>query len=119
MHTRKILLAFAALAAISPSLSNASGQKNALNACVHAFASSIAAPGSAAPTFKLNYQGDQEEGPLASYYGRQFTFYLHARNAKTGLPIANATCSATTRGSIVALTSAPLDNEAPALAARL
>jgi hypothetical protein len=119
MQFRKSVLAFATIAAISPVITNASPQKVALNACARAFATSIASPGTAAPSFKLNYSGDQEEGPLAAYYSHQFTFYLHAHDAKTGLALANATCSADSSGTVIALSSTPLDAAAPTLAAKL
>jgi hypothetical protein len=117
MDIRPFLPALALIAAISPSTSNASSEDAALNACARAFASSIAAPGSAAPVYKLKYPGDHGESPLASYYGVRYTFYLQAQNAKTGLPLARASCSVDARGTI-ALTAMPMDASGPALAAQ-
>lgn len=119
MQCRKFVLAFATIAGIFPVISNANPQKEALNACARAFASSIAAPGAAVPAFKLDYRGDHEEGPVATYYDHQYTFFLKAHNAKTGLPLANATCSADMRGTVIALRATPLEAASPTLAAQL
>jgi hypothetical protein len=119
MNFRKCLPALAAVAAIYPSLSNANPENTALNVCARAFASSVAAPGSAAPAYKLNYRGGQEAGALSSYYNRVYTFDLHANDAKTGLALARATCAVDTNGTLISLTSAPLDASSAALAARL
>jgi hypothetical protein len=117
MNSRMFLSVLAVIAAISPSTSKASSENAALNACASAFASSIAAPGSAAPAYKLKYPGDHGESPLASYYGIRYTFYLQAQNARTGLPLARASCSVDASGTI-ALTSMPMDESGPALAAQ-
>jgi hypothetical protein len=118
MQSRNLLLTAAILAATSPSLANASAQKAGLNACAQAFASSMAAPGTAAPSFKLNYNGTEQAGPLASYYDREYTFYLQAKNPKTGLALATATCSVDTKGTIVALKTLPAESSGATLAAR-
>jgi len=119
MDIRKLALAAAAGAAISPSIANANPENVALQACARAFASSIAAPGSAAPAYKLDYRGAHAQSALAAYYDRQYTFILQAHDPKTGLTIASATCSTDKRGSIMALTPTPLDSSSPTLAAKL
>jgi hypothetical protein len=119
MDIRKLTLAAAASAAISPSISNADPQSVALQACARAFATSIAAPGSAAPSYKLDYRGTQAESALASYYSREYTFNLQAHDAKTGVLRATATCSTNKRGTSLALTPKPLDPSSPTLAAKL
>jgi hypothetical protein len=117
MIVRKLLPTAALIAAISPAVSHASTETTALNACAQAFATSLA-PGSAAPAFKLEYHSESA-GPLADYYGSHaFTFYLQARDPKTGLTLARATCSADTRGAVIALTATPLETS-PSLAAQL
>src|SRR5580692_5759479 len=103
MDIRKLTLAAAAIAA-TPSISQAYPESAALNACARAFASSIAAPGSAAPSYKLDYRGAQAQSALANYYGREYTFNLQAHDPKTGVTLASATCSANMRGTILALT---------------
>ena|SRR5271163_2180823 len=117
MDIRKCTLAAAAIAAISPSISSANTESVALNACARAFASSIAAPGSAAPAYKVDYRGHAESA-LTSYYRSEYTFYLRAHDPKTGLTLARATCSADNGGKIVALRSEPSDALSPALAAQ-
>ena len=117
MIIRKLLPAAALIAAISPAVSHASTETTALNACAQAFATSLA-PGAAAPAFKLQYLRESA-GPLADYYSsHSFTFYLQARDPKTGLTLARATCSASARGALIALTATPLETS-PSLAARL
>jgi hypothetical protein len=117
MIIRKLLLTAAVIAAICPAVSHASTETTALNACAQAFATSLAS-GSAAPTFKLKYHSESA-GILAGYYGgHAFTFDLQARDPKTGLTLARATCSTDTRGAVIALTAAPLETS-PSLAAQL
>jgi hypothetical protein len=116
MHIRKLALAAAAIAA-TPSISLAYPESAALNACARAFASSIAAPGSAVPSYKLDYRGAQAQSALANYYGREYTFNLLAHDPKTGVTLASATCSANMRGTSVALSPTPLGSSSPTLAA--
>jgi len=118
MDIRKLSLAAAAIAAISPSLANANPETVALNACARAFASSVAAPGTAAPAYKVAYRGGESASALAAYYNRDYTFYLAARSPKTGATLARATCSADTNGKIVALTSEPSATSSATLAAQ-
>jgi hypothetical protein len=118
MIIRKLLLTAASIAAICPAVSHAFPENTALNACAQAFATSLAS-GSAAPAFKLKYHHSESAGPLADYYSsREFTFYLQARDPKTGLTVARATCSADTRGTVIALTATPAETS-PSLAAQL
>jgi hypothetical protein len=66
----------------------------------------------------LKYHGEPA-GALGDYYrGREYTFYLQARDPKTGATLARATCSADTSGTVVALTATPAQTP-PALAAQL
>jgi hypothetical protein len=117
MIIRKLLLTAASIAAICPAVSHASPENAALSACAQAFATSLA-PGSAAPAFTLKYHSEAA-GMLAEYYGsRAFTFYLQARDPKTGLTLARATCSADTRGAVIALKATPPETS-PSLAAQL
>lgn len=117
MHIRNLTLAAAAIAAISPSISKANPESVALNACARAFATSIAAPGAAAPSYKVDYRGGQSQSALADYYEREYTFYLRAHSPKTGMTLARATCSTDLSGNILALTTESLDSS-PALAAQ-
>jgi hypothetical protein len=93
---------------------NATPERTALNACARAFASSLAAAGAAPPAFKLIY--GTFDGPSAvQFFARNYTFELHARNPKTGLPIARASCSTDARGGVLSLSSIPLDEMHPSL----
>jgi hypothetical protein len=119
MKIRKIVLLIASLAALSPVVSSASPEKSALNACAKAFASSLAATGAQAPTFKLAYGASEPTGSMMEFYNREFTFELHARDSKTGAQVAHASCSTDIRGNVVTLSALPADAVSPALAARL
>ena len=117
MIIRKLLLTAASIAAICPAISQASPENTALNACAQAFATSLAS-GSGTPTFKLKYHSESA-GPVADYYNSgEFTFYLQAHDPKSGLTLARATCSADTRGAVIALTATPPETS-PSLAAQL
>jgi hypothetical protein len=106
MDIRKLFLCAAAAAAISPSIASAaSPQDLALQACANAFAAKIASPSTAAPSFKLQYNGSQTESAVEGYYGREFTFYLSAHDKKTGVKLGRATCTADTHGAVTALTT--------------
>jgi len=119
MKSRHISLVLASIAALVPVVSNASPEKTALNACARAFASSLAAPGSAAPAYKVAYRGNEYVGSMLTFYTREYTFDLHANDVKTGLPIARASCSVDSRGNIVALSPVPLNTVRSTLAAKL
>jgi hypothetical protein len=117
MQNRNLTLLAAAIAAISPSISNANPQSVALHACASAFAASLAAPGSASPSYKVDYRGGDSQSALTSYYVREYTFDLRAHSPKSGRTIARATCSADTNGTIVSLQPEPA-NVSPTLAAQ-
>lgn len=119
MKIRTLFFAAASIAALAPSLSQASTENAALGACTRAFAASMASPGSGAPSFKLKYRNTQAGSSIVDYYSsREYTFYLQARDPKSGATLARATCTADTRGSQVALTATPLDGSEATLAAR-
>ena len=119
MKFRNIALVAASIAALAPAISNASPEKAALNACARAFASSLAAPGAAVPSYKVAYRDNRFAGSMLEFYTREYTFDLNANDLKTGLPIARASCSTDAHGAVVALSSIPLDAAHPAVAARL
>ena len=119
MNHRKIALLLAAAAAVAPVISNASPERAALNACARAFASSLASPGSAAPAFRVDYRRSQSPGSMLEFYTHNYVFDLHANDPKTGLPLARASCSTDTRGTVIAFSSMPLEAAPAALAARL
>ena len=119
MNLRQFGLAVATIAALAPAMSNASAEQSAMKACARAFATSLASRGSAAPTFKVSYQGNLFAGSVLEFYSREYTFEMHANDQKTGLPIARASCSADRQGTVIALSSIPLDAVSPALAAEL
>jgi hypothetical protein len=116
MITRKIALAVVTIAALSPAISNASPEKVSVKACASAFASSIAAPGTSAPGYKLAYRGSFGS-TVSDFYPTDFTFTLEAHDPKTGLAIARAVCSTNSRGMVTAISAVPLDAKAT-LAAR-
>ena len=106
MNLRKLSLAILTIAAIAPVVASASPEDVALKACAKAFASSIAG-GSSAPAFKLNYeQKHVVDTTVAGFYVRNYSFTMQAQDRKTGTALATATCSADTRGEVLALAPA-------------
>jgi hypothetical protein len=117
MIIRKIALAVVTIAALSPAISNASPERASVKACASAFATSIAAPGSSAPAYKLAYRGSF--GSIVSdFYPTDYTFTLEAHDPKTGLAIARAVCSTNSHGIVTAISAVPLDTKVTTLAAR-
>ena len=117
MTIRKILLAAAALAALSPSLSTASPERASLQACASALASSMAAPGAAAPAFKVLHFASTESA-LTAFYPTEFTFQLEAHDPKTGAEVARAMCSTNAHGEVTSLSLLPLQTRPATFAAR-
>jgi hypothetical protein len=118
MNIRKLALATAVAAALSPVIAGATPEKDSLNACAHAFASSLAAHGAAAPAFRLAYHGNEFSGSIVDFYNREYTFELHARDPKTGQQLARASCSTDIHGTVIALSALPLPIAQPALASQ-
>jgi hypothetical protein len=118
MNAVRFALLAAAAAALFPAISNATPETTALNACARVFASSLAAAGAAPPAFKVIYGGALDGPSTVQFFARNYTFELHARNPKTGLSIARASCSTDARGGVLSLTSIPLDEVRPALRAQ-
>ena len=110
MILRKVALAAATIAALSPIISNASPERISAKACASAFASSIAAPGASTPAYKLAFRGTTGSA-LSDFYPSDFTFTLEARDPKTGLPIARAVCSTDYRGTVTTISAVPLNSD--------
>ena len=117
MRLRNLSLVLAASAAITPVVASATPEKDALNACAHAFAASLAGQGTAAPAFKLAYHGNQFSGSMMEFYNREYTFELRAHDPKTGLPLARASCSTDIHGTVVGLSAMPVAAAHPSLVA--
>jgi hypothetical protein len=107
MTIRKIPLAVITLVALAPAISNASPEKASVKACANAFASSIAAPGSRAPAYKLAYRGSFG-GSLTDLYASEYSFTLEALDPKTGQAIARARCSTDSHGTVTSISAVPL-----------
>jgi hypothetical protein len=117
MILRKVALAAVSIAALSPTISNASPERISAKACASAFASSIAAPGAVAPAYKLAFRGTTGS-VLSGFYPSDFTFTLEARDSKTGLPIARALCSTDSRGTVTTISAVPLKADTSKLASQ-
>jgi hypothetical protein len=117
MNIRHLGLAVVTAAIFSPSISNASPEKASVEACAHAFATSIASIGAPAPSYKLAYRGNPDAGSLVEFYRSGYSFDLEAHDQKTGLTVARARCSTGGRGTVVALSVLPLDRKTETLAA--
>ena len=103
MKLRTLSLALTAVAAITPAISRADSADVALKACAQAFAAKI---GSTAEeqAYKVVFPNKIVGSAISDYYAREFTFVMQARS-KSGTSLAQATCSATSRGSVLALTT--------------
>jgi hypothetical protein len=117
MNIRKIGL-LATIAVLSPAISNASDETGALNACARAFASTLASPGAAAPSYKVVYGGSRYAGSVTDFFSHAYSFDLYANSQKSGVPLARASCSTNSRGVVTVLTPVPMEAAVPALAAR-
>ena len=119
MNLCTISVRVAAIVALSPAMAHASPEKDALNACAAAFATTLAAPGAAAPTFKVVDGGTHRSASVGDFFARNYTFYLYANCQKTGMQIASASCSTNSRGAVAALSPVQLEEAAsPSLASR-
>jgi hypothetical protein len=97
MFTRKVLIAAAAIAALSPALSYASPEQVSVDACARALATSIAAP-----AYKLDYRVTPDRTQLM--FPVEYTFVMEAHNAKTGAPLGKVRCSTDMHGTVTSLT---------------
>jgi hypothetical protein len=116
MNFRKISLTAATFAVLVPALSQAGPERDAFKACASAFASSLASPGAAAPTFKADYHLGRSTGSALDFFTREYSFDMRADDPKTRAVVARARCTTDTRGTVRALAPLPLDIEQPALA---
>src|SRR5258708_1305221 len=116
MRFRLLFPTAAILAALSPAISQAAPESDALSACTRAFASSLALDPANPPAIKLKYSAGHPSTSWSNFFQREYTFCLQLRDPKTGIARASATCSATAGGNLIALKAAPAD--APALAAK-
>jgi hypothetical protein len=116
MKFHKIALAIVTIASFAPVVANASPEKASLKACARAFASSVAGPGVAAPSFKLDYRGGQGSA-IADFYPTEYTFTLQAHDPKSGAVVARAVCSTNSHGEVTTLSSVPLATQKATLAA--
>ena len=102
-------------AAITPAISNATPERASVASCAQAFASTLAANGASPSKFTVTFKNEADSSVLVSFYSREFSYNLEARDPKTGLAIGRASCSADSRGAIIVFTTIPLDRK---LAAR-
>jgi len=104
------------VAVLSPAISQAAPESDALSACTRAFESSLSADTASPPLFKVKYTGRQPGTAWSNYFTREYTFFLQARDPKAGTARASATCRATAGGNLIALKATTGD--APTLAAK-
>ncbi len=89
-----------------------------MDACAKAFAASLASNGTPAPTYKVSYGSSDVAWMTNQYYISEYTFDLQARDPKTRVPVARASCSATTNGTVTSLSSRPLEARSEQFAAQ-
>jgi hypothetical protein len=114
MILHKVALAVVTIAALSPTVSNASPERISAKACASAFASSIAAPGAGAPAYKVAFRG-MAGSAMDDFYPSEFKFTLEARDPNTGVPFARAVCSTNDRGTVTTISAVPLNADAAKL----
>jgi hypothetical protein len=102
-----------------PALASASPESRSLKACTAAFVSTIAEGAGTAPNYRVDYAADPSVGPLAAYYTAAYTFDLQAQKPGTSEVMARASCTASKTGTVVSITTLPLDLVATLPAARL
>ncbi|MGA2342016.1 MAG: hypothetical protein ABSG29_02410 [Steroidobacteraceae bacterium] len=119
MHIRYIGSAIAALAALSPSISNALPDKTSLDACVAAFEKSLPDQAASNRAYKVVFNGDHGSGSVAQYFTSSYTYDL-AANDVNGAVFARARCSTNKSGVVTSLSPLPLATapQDPALTAR-
>jgi hypothetical protein len=116
MRFRLLFPTVLSLAALSPAISQAAPESDALTACTRAFESSLSPDGVSPFAFKVKYTAGQPATAWSNFFTREYTFFLQARDPKTGTARASATCRATSGGNLISLNAA--QPEAPALAAK-
>jgi hypothetical protein len=99
MHTGTIAFALLTIATLTPAAADATPER---------MSGSIAAPGAAAPAYKLAYRGSTGS-MLSDYYPTEYTFTLEARNPKSGAAIARAVCSVNSKGIVTSIAALPLN----------
>ncbi len=117
MDFRKIALATAAIAALSPAISAANPTDAALSACVKAFAAKITTPGAELPAVKVDYRQREAASTVMDYYARNYSFTMSARKVQSGTEFAQATCLADDRGVVLSFHTKKVE-DATKLAAR-
>jgi len=118
MNARRFALILTAAAALSPLTSQASPERDAVDSCAHALVASMAATGTAPPTYKVQYPSDRFRSAIAKFFVHDDTFELEARDRKSGAVIARARCTTNYRGSILAFSTVPLAEREALLSAR-
>lgn len=116
MRFRLLFPTILSLAALTPAISQAAPESDALSVCTRAFESSLFADAGSPPVFKVKYTAGQPASAWSNYFTREYTFFLQARDPKAGAALATATCRATAGGKLIALQATTGD--APALAAK-
>jgi hypothetical protein len=116
MRFRLLFPTALSLIALSPAISQAAPESDALSACTRAFESSLSTDAATSPVYKVKYTAGQPATAWSQFFAREYTFFLEARDPKTGTARASATCRATSGGNLLAL-KATLPG-APALAAK-
>jgi len=117
MNTCHFAIALITTAAFSPFIAQASPEMESVNICARALAASLAAPGAAAPAYKLVYLRNRFTGSVADYFPAN-AFDLEAHDPKTGKVIARARCSTNYRGAIVAFSRVRSGEESATLSAQ-
>jgi len=118
MSIRLNAIAAIAAAAISPALSRAASVDPAMTACAKEFAAGLSAHGMpSAGDYRITFLNRGYVETDADYEAGTFKYDLVARQTRSGVALASATCTVDERGTVTAASYVPLTVAAPALAA--
>ena len=104
MNIRNTLMSIVAASALTPILALAAPGAAPARACAAAFAGKLAASGVGTPHFRVDYRGDNDFSSVSSFYETDYTFQMQVIDAKSGAPLAVATCTADSHGKVTVVT---------------
>jgi hypothetical protein len=102
--------------ALLPLLAHASVETKSAAACAQAMASTMAASSTEVPKYRFRYVEDSSPSAMSYFYGQALTFDVQAKDPKSGVTIARATCEIGRDGNVAKLSALPLKAPATTLA---
>jgi hypothetical protein len=112
MKIRHFVIAATISSAALPAIATASTQDSMIQACGRAFAAKLGLATGDVPGYKLTNLLAPSIETLQNLYSVEFTVDMIARAAKTGTPVARATCVVSRQGEVISLTEEPVKDRA-------